>query len=176
MKNSILLLLIAGHCSFGQIKVTDSLITTKGTKYIVSKDPNNNRGSKFYSNSKNKLDNDRPKITAWFARNGSTYIDTGIEERKRRNLLLFQAFKEANRPIPTDTIFMTIKMKPSGEILEMTFSLKGNSKLMAEDLELVEETLKQKFRFKMDSDKYKEMEYFWFHWPLHFADVKKLAE
>ena len=176
MKNIVLLLLIAGHCSFGQVKVTDTLIAPNGTKYIVSKDPNNNRGSKFYSNSKNRLDNDRPKIPASVANYGNAYIDTGIEERKRRNLLLVQAYKEANRPIPKDTLFMICKLKPSGEIVEMNFYLKANSKLQAEDVALVEQTLKQKFIFKIDSEKYKEVEYFTFNWPLHFADVKKLAE
>lgn len=56
------------------------------------------------------------------------------------------------------------------------FSLNANSKLSAVDIELVEETLKQKFKFKMDSEKLKEMKYFTFNWPLYLAGVKKLTE
>ena len=168
--------MIAGHGSFGQIKVTDTLVAPKGTKYIVSKDPNNNRG-RFYSNSKNKFDNYRPKVSADILHYGGTYMDTGVEEQKRRNLLLVQAFKAANRSIPlNDTLFMFCKVQPNGEILEMNFYLKANSKLSTEDVELVEETMKRKFKFKMEYDKYKDMEYLTFTWPLHFADVKKLAE
>ncbi|CAG5016108.1 hypothetical protein DYBT9275_05478 [Dyadobacter sp. CECT 9275] len=176
MKIIVFILLIVGHCSYGQMKVTDTLITPNGVKYIVSKNLNDVHSPKFYSNSRNRLDYSLPKVPPEVSHYGSTYIDNGVEERKRRDLLLLRAFQGASRPIPTDTLYMTFKMKASGDILEMNFHLTANSKLSVDDIELVEKTLKQNFKLKIDSEKYKRMEYYWFSCPLYFAELKKLSQ
>ncbi|WP_342086218.1 hypothetical protein [Dyadobacter sp. OTU695] len=154
------------------MKITSTKVASDGTRYNVSVPQNIPAYTQVYSNVDNKLD--KEKYTAPGAKYAFASIDMKADESKRRDLLIKEAFTLNKRPIPEDTIRVKYKITPKGKILEMDFFISATSKLSADDIELIEETLKDKYTVKMSAEKFKGMKFTIYTAPINLGRIKNL--
>ena len=165
MKTTLLIFILSIFCHCVSAQKSQEKSASNGVKYTITRfDSSKNT---VISNKNNKLYKDK-----WIAPKKLTDNDIfsairlDKETAKTTQDLIFKAFTNAGKPIPQESIFAGFYINPNGKILGIDFISMASSKLTLNDINLVETTLINKFAFKTEPERLKEMPVIKFIWRI----------
>ena len=166
MKTTSLIFILSIFCHFVFAQKSQEISASNGVKYTITHFDSSKNA--VISNKNNKLYKDK-----WIAPKKLTdndifsAISFDKETSKTTQDLIFKAFTDAGKPIPQESIFAGFYINPDGKILGIDFFSRASSKLTIDEIYLIETTLINKFAFKTEPERLKEMPVIKFGWRIN---------
>ena len=95
-----------------------------------------------------------------------TYVYTSDIEKARVKTIIADAIGERLGKLANEKLSIQYYIDGYGVIKEINFILNDDSKILPEDLRRIEEALKKKYIFKVDSLKLDGVDFIPFFWPV----------